>query len=71
MTTETIQLPTFFACPLMYGDFTGCNDQDQQWINDFTKNHPGYSLVEVSEETDFRQYRNVGCEVADFIFVTP
>lgn len=68
-TIKTETLPVYWACALMYGDYSGLTDNDEVQLNDWLKTvNPG-SCVEVVEGSEnFANFKGLGCDVVDYIF---
>lgn len=66
---ETYELPMYWASALINGDYSGMGDQDEielnKWLNDV---QPG-SCVEVSEESYFGRFHNIGCDMSTYSFI--
>jgi len=70
VTTETYNLPTYWACALINGDYEGLTLDEEQDLNTFLKEeNPGY-CVEVSEESYFGRYNGLGCDMSTYTFIT-
>jgi hypothetical protein len=76
--TYTLMLPTHWASPLVNGDETGLEDEDQAqldaFVNDMVRTYGSCHCVDVSEDTEFMrwhdaaQYGVLACDVAEFTF---
>lgn len=67
--TVTYTLPTYWASALINNDESGLEDSDIKQMNNWLeRNKPG-SCVEVSEDTDFRTFEGLGCDVAEYTFI--
>ncbi len=55
---ETIEVivPAHWACPLVYGDYSGLSDDEAQEIDDFLASEPTLAeCIDVSEDVYFAQ----------------
>lgn len=76
MSTLTLELPTFWACPLAYGDTSGLTDEDEAALDAFIADNPNLSFASIEDgEGSFRwrhdasRYGVLACNVADFVFI--
>ena len=56
-------LPDHWACPLIYGDYSGLTDQDEEELNNFVKywkNDLDFSTADISsnQESEFVKYHD-------------
>lgn len=76
--TYTLMLPTHWACPLINGDESGLEDEDQAQLEAFTadmvRTYGSCHCVDVSEDTEFMRWHDaapygvLACDVAEFTF---
>jgi len=74
MKTETYELPSFWASPLINGDYSGMEDTDiealEKWLE---KEKPGY-CVSLSDESFFAWRHDasayvLACDCSEFTFI--
>ncbi len=63
-------LPTYWASALVNDDRSSLSDEDEQELDEWLEFHKPGRCVEVSEESDFRRFQGMGCNVSDFTFHT-
>lgn len=79
MKTETFNLPTFWASPLINGDYSSLSDDDETAINAFIDDMVAdygqcWCLTCSDDESDFRTYHDakaygvLACNVLTFTF---
>lgn len=72
MNTDTRILPAHWACPLIYGDYSGLSDDEAQEIDDFLASEPTLAeCLDVGEDTYFARRNDAGTlagDVAEFTF---
>ena len=78
MRIVTHTLPTFWAAPLFYDDYSGLTPEDQAHFDAFCKHmsseHHSWHCVEMSDDTDFMRYHDahrfgvLACNVTTFMF---
>jgi hypothetical protein len=56
--TISLDLPSHWACPLINGDESGLEDEEQGQLDAWLKDNPLLSCVDVSEETFFSKYHD-------------
>jgi hypothetical protein len=72
--TITLDLPSHWACPLINGDESGLEDEEQGQLDAWVKDNPNLYCIDVSEETFFytyhsgREYGVLPCDCAEFTF---
>jgi hypothetical protein len=72
--TISLDLPSHWACPLINGDESGLEDEEQGQLDAWIKDNPRLSCVDVSEETFFSKYHDAAdygvlpCDCAEFTF---
>ena len=82
MITETLELPTHWACALNYGDMTGLDGEEAAAVEAFTeymvRKYGGCWCLEVSNDRWFQRYHGAtdygipATDVSTFTFdVTP
>ena len=76
----TLAIPAHWLCPIMYGDFTGLEDDDYEkfnkWLNDMTSEFGELAICRISDGTDFVRYHDAAdygvlacdCHDVDFVF---
>ena len=74
----TLMLPAHWAVALVNGDESGMEDDDimqlNEFIDDMVRNFGSCHCVDVSEDTEFRNYHDaspygvLACDVAEFTF---
>jgi hypothetical protein len=72
--TISLDLPSLWACPLINGDESGLEDEEQEQLDAWLKDNPNLYCIDVSEETFFytyhsgREYGVLPCDCAEFTF---
>ncbi len=69
--TETYTLPKYYACYLMYGDFSGLTEDEIKQIDRFVEREKLGWLVNISEESYFKHFNdldNLGNDVCEYTF---
>lgn len=76
--TYTLMLPTHWASPLVNGDESGLEDEDQAQLEAFTadmvRTYGSCHCVDVSDDTEFMRWHDaapygvLACDVAEFTF---
>ena len=70
----TYVLPTFWAGPMMYGEYDGIDDSEEMSLEAFQQDHPDLRLVSVEDDHHFANYHDatpynvLPTEVATFVF---
>ena len=66
-----LNLPSFWKCYVMYGDFSYLTDDEQKKIDSYLAQYHNYYCVDVSQSEDFSYYNdfdNVGADVSTYTF---
>ena len=72
--TISLDLPSHWACALIYGDESGLEDEDQGQLDAWVKDNPSLYCIDVGEETFFSKYHDAAeygvlpCDCAEFTF---
>lgn len=53
---ETLRLPAHWACPLVNGDFTGCERDDEREINAWLRDKPHLLVVSCEDDDDLELF---------------
>lgn len=69
MTTDTINLPAYWASALINDDFSGCDDQEEQEIREWLKNSEYGCPMYCGEESWFGQFNGIGCDLLEYTFL--
>ena len=71
-----LTLPEHWACPLLYGDISGLDDQDEAALDSFLADHPNLYCVDVGDESHFchrhdaTRYGVLACSCREYTFLT-
>ena len=61
-------LPSYWACPLFYGDYTGCSDEEEKEIMDWLDAHPEYGDCVDVEDYGLGRFDGLICELSRYTF---
>ena len=70
-----LTLPEHWACPLLYGDVSGLDDQEEAALDAFLADHPNLFLADVDDESQFcrrhdaTHYGVLACQCHLFTFL--
>ena len=72
LATTTYTLPSYWACPLINGDYSGCSDAEEKEINAWLARHPELGgALDCDDENEFQRTNDandIGGSVMTFTF---
>lgn len=61
-------LPSHWACPLVNGDYSGCNDEDEKEITSWLDAHPEYGDCVDVEDYGLGRFDGLICDLSRYTF---
>lgn len=61
-------LPSYWACPLIYGDYTGCSDEEEKEITGWLDAHPEYGDCVDVEDYGIGRFDGLICDLSRYTF---
>ena len=61
-------LPSYWACPLVNGDYTGCSDEEDKEIMNWLDAHPEYGGCVDVEDYGIGRFDGLTCDLSRYTF---